>query len=71
MKTETQASADLAHIAEMIDGIHIAMVTTLESDGSQASRPMASTVTGKPIAMGEHGTHTGLSSASAAPGDSS
>ena len=175
MKTETQSSADLAHIAEMIDGIHIAMLTTLESDGSLASRPMAplemdatgalwfftdlrsskvehlrvvnlaftdtargtyvslsghgeidhdrerierlwtpmakpwfadgptsaelgllkfvpnvadywdasnsrmvrafsmmaSAVTGKPIAMGEHGTHTGLSSATAAPGDPS
>ena len=41
MKTETQASADLAHIAQMIEGIHIAMLTTIESDGTLASRPMA------------------------------
>jgi general stress protein 26 len=41
MKTETQASADLSHIAQMIDGIHIAMLTTIESDGTLASRPMA------------------------------
>lgn len=41
MKIETQASADLSHIAQMIDGIHIAMLTTIESDGALASRPMA------------------------------
>ena len=41
MKIETQASADLAHIAEMIKDMHIAMLTTLEPDGSLASRPMA------------------------------
>lgn len=41
MKTETQASADLSHIAQMIEGIHIAMLTTVESDGALASRPMA------------------------------
>lgn len=41
MKTETQASADLSHIAQMIEGIHIAMLTTIESDGALASRPMA------------------------------
>lgn len=41
MKTETQASADLSHIAQMIEGIPIAMLTTVESDGALASRPMA------------------------------
>ena len=41
MKTETQASADLSHIAQMIEGIHIAMLTTVEPDGALASRPMA------------------------------
>ena len=41
MKTETQASADLSHIAQMIDGISIAMLTTVEADGTLASRPMA------------------------------
>ena len=41
MKTETQASADLSHIAQMIEGIAIAMLTTVESDGALASRPMA------------------------------
>lgn len=41
MKIETQTSADLAHIAQMIEGIHIAMLTTIESDGALASRPMA------------------------------
>jgi len=41
MKTETQASADLTHIAQMIEGIPIAMLTTVESDGALASRPMA------------------------------
>ena len=41
MKTETQASADLSHIAQMIEGIPIAMLTTVEPDGALASRPMA------------------------------
>ncbi|WP_180130803.1 pyridoxamine 5'-phosphate oxidase family protein [Rhodoferax sp. BLA1] len=41
MKTETQTSADLAHVAQMIEGTHIAMLTTIESDGTLASRPMA------------------------------
>jgi general stress protein 26 len=41
MKTETQARADLSHIAQMIEGIPIAMLTTIESDGTLASRPMA------------------------------
>ena len=41
MKTETQTSTDLSHVAQMIEGTHIAMLTTLESDGALASRPMA------------------------------
>lgn len=41
MKTETQASADLSHIVQMIGDIPIAMLTTVESDGALASRPMA------------------------------
>jgi general stress protein 26 len=41
MKTETQTSADLSHIAQMIEGMSIAMLTTVESDGALASRPMA------------------------------
>ncbi|MBT3068777.1 pyridoxamine 5'-phosphate oxidase family protein [Rhodoferax sp. U11-2br] len=49
MKTETQASADLSHIAQMIEDIHIAMLTTIEPDGALASRPMA------PLEMDAHG----------------
>lgn len=41
MKTSTQASADLAHVATLIDGIPIAMLTTTEDDGALTSRPMA------------------------------
>ena len=41
MKTETQQNASLTHIAELIDDISIAMLTTLEAEGSMASRPMA------------------------------
>ena len=41
MKTETQASSDLSHIAQMIEGIHIAMLTTIDPDGALAGRPMA------------------------------
>lgn len=40
MHIETQTRPDLAHIAQMIDGIHIAMLTTTESDGTLVSRPM-------------------------------
>lgn len=40
--SDTQASADLSHIARMIDGIHIAMMTTADSaGGALSSRPMA------------------------------
>lgn len=41
MKTETQSTADLTHLAQMIEDLHIAMLTTIESDGALASRPMA------------------------------
>jgi len=41
MNSETQASADLTHVAKLIDGIPIAMLTTVEADGALASRPMA------------------------------
>jgi len=41
MKTETQTNASLAHIAELIADIPIAMLATLEGDGALASRPMA------------------------------
>jgi len=41
MKTATQTNASLAHIAELIGGIPIAMLATVEADGALASRPMA------------------------------
>ncbi|MDL2339604.1 MAG: pyridoxamine 5'-phosphate oxidase family protein [Pseudomonadota bacterium] len=41
MKTETQANANLAHVAKLIDDIPIAMLATVEADGALASRPMA------------------------------
>ena len=41
MKTSTQASADLAHVATLIDDIPIAMLTTTEADGALTSHPMA------------------------------
>jgi len=41
MKIEAQASADLTQIAQMIEGIAVAMLTTVEADGALASRPMA------------------------------
>lgn len=40
MKIETQTSSDLSHIAELIEHIHIAMLTTVEPGGALASRPM-------------------------------
>lgn len=40
MKTETQAHAGLAHVARLIDDIPIAMLATVEADGTLASRPM-------------------------------
>jgi general stress protein 26 len=41
MKTSTQTSADLAHVAKLIEDIPIAMLTNIEADGTLASRPMA------------------------------
>jgi general stress protein 26 len=41
MKTCTQSSEDLAHVASLIEDIPIAMLTTIEADGVLASRPMA------------------------------
>lgn len=40
MKTETQTRADLAHVAQLIDGIPVAMLTTIDADGTLSSRPM-------------------------------
>jgi len=41
MKSATQTHSGLAHIAKMIDDVSIAMLTTVEADGSLASRPMS------------------------------
>jgi general stress protein 26 len=41
MKTSTQPSADLTHVAKLIENIPIAMLTTIEDDGALAGRPMA------------------------------
>ncbi len=41
MKTATQTNANFAHVAELIKDISIAMLTTVEADGTLASRPMA------------------------------
>ena len=76
MKIATQPSPELMHVAKLIEDIPIAMLTTVQDDEAISSRPMAvlemdaqgalwflaSTIAGKPIAMGEHGSHTGLSS---------
>jgi len=51
MKTETQASASLAHAAKLIDDIPIAMLATVEADGALASRPMAT------LEMDANGAH--------------
>lgn len=40
MYIETQTSPELKHIAELIKGIATSMLTTIEADGSLASRPM-------------------------------
>ena len=40
-QTQTQTNPRLAHIAALIDDIRIAMLTTVEADGTLASRPMA------------------------------
>ena len=41
MKTETQATPELAHVAALIGNIPIAMLTNVEADGALASRPMS------------------------------
>lgn len=41
MKTATQSTPSLAHVARLIDDIPVAMLTTVEGDGALASRPMA------------------------------
>ena len=40
MKLDTQATADLRKLAELIDGIDVAMLTTHAADGSMVSRPL-------------------------------
>jgi general stress protein 26 len=40
VKIATQTSAELAHVAKLIEDIPIAMLTTLDADGALASRPM-------------------------------
>ncbi len=41
MKTETQSTAPLAHVAQLIEDIPIAMLANMDADGALASRPMA------------------------------
>jgi general stress protein 26 len=41
MKSATQTHSGLSHIAKLLDDVSIAMLTTLEEDGSMASRPMS------------------------------
>jgi hypothetical protein len=40
MKIATQTSAELTHVAKLIENIPIAMLTTVDEDGALASRPM-------------------------------
>jgi general stress protein 26 len=40
MKIASQTSAELTHVAKLIENIPIAMLTTLDADGAMASRPM-------------------------------
>ena len=40
MKIADQTSAELTHVAKLIEDIPIAMLTTLDADGALASRPM-------------------------------
>jgi general stress protein 26 len=49
MKIADQTSAELAHVATLIEDIPIAMLTTLQADGALASRPMT------PLEMDAHG----------------
>jgi general stress protein 26 len=41
MKTAPQTNASLAHVAQLIDAIPIAMLTTAQANGALVSRPMA------------------------------
>lgn len=41
MKIATQTSAELTHVAKLIEDIPIAMLTTLDANGALASRPMS------------------------------
>jgi general stress protein 26 len=40
MKNETQPTADLEKLGELIDGVEVAMLTTHAADGSLVSRPL-------------------------------
>lgn len=40
MRAHPQSRADLAHVAQLISGIPVAMLTNIEADGDLASRPM-------------------------------
>lgn len=40
MKNEAPDNSDLAKLAELIDGIEVAMLTTRSADGSMVSRPL-------------------------------
>jgi len=40
MKSETQPTADLEKLGDLIDGIEVAMLTTHAADGSMVSRPL-------------------------------
>lgn len=40
MKTAPQTRSDLEHVAQLIDSLPIAMLTTIEAGGALASRPM-------------------------------
>ena len=40
MKIVTQTSAELTHVAKLVENIPIAMLTTLEANGALASCPM-------------------------------
>lgn len=41
MKTATQSRSDLEHVAQLIEKLPVAMMTTQEADGALSSRPMA------------------------------
>ena len=40
MKSETQPTADLEKLGDLIDGVEVAMLTTHAADGSMVSRPL-------------------------------